>query len=392
LTAEEKAEGLVLAPRERQKIAIIVGADNPFRGDITFNQFAGIFRGEITDWSELGGEPGPIELVDRPITSDTRQALQRYGIFQQAPFVASASAIELSDDTTTAIVERLGTAGISYAIADQVTNVPGVRLVPMHGTLPNDPRYPYSQPLSYAYKSPASPVVTAFLGTAAAPVASATTPTAADPVVGATPVAGQATDDRGLAWWLLLFPVLGGLLLWFLLRSRPKPVIPMPVTQLPVTPVPITPVPVEPVPVEPVIAPILPAILDEPSPGVKLYEERLVAGKTRQKVGDVILDKRVETEQVQIAVPIKTDRVVIEHSAGTNAGLVVASDVDFGVGEVRIETYEETPDIHKEAFVYEEVRIRKEIDRETVNIEETIRREELDIDMQGPSGVAKVDA
>ena len=44
-----------------------------------------------------------------------------------------------------------------------------------------------------------------------------------------------------------------------------------------------------------------------------------------------------------------------------------------------MEVYEETPEIRKEAFVREEVRVRKEIDREVVNAEETVRREELDV-------------
>ncbi|MBW4513352.1 MAG: DUF2382 domain-containing protein [Scytonematopsis contorta HA4267-MV1] len=45
--------------------------------------------------------------------------------------------------------------------------------------------------------------------------------------------------------------------------------------------------------------------------------------------------------------------------------------------------YEETPDIHKETVVREEVRIRKEVETSTAEAQETIRREELDIDSEG---------
>ena len=38
-----------------------------------------------------------------------------------------------------------------------------------------------------------------------------------------------------------------------------------------------------------------------------------------------------------------------------------------------METYEETPDIHKEAVLREEVRIRKEVERDTVEAKETLR-------------------
>ncbi|MCY7320322.1 MAG: substrate-binding domain-containing protein, partial [Phormidesmis sp. CAN_BIN36] len=63
LTAEEKARGFVVAPQKRHKIAIVVGPENSFTGDLTFKQFAQIFQGEITDWSEVGGSPGRIQLI-----------------------------------------------------------------------------------------------------------------------------------------------------------------------------------------------------------------------------------------------------------------------------------------------------------------------------------------
>jgi len=48
-----------------------------------------------------------------------------------------------------------------------------------------------------------------------------------------------------------------------------------------------------------------------------------------------------------------------------------------------MEIYEETPDIHKEAFVREEVKVKKVVEQETVETQETIRREELDIEGDG---------
>jgi phosphate transport system substrate-binding protein len=66
LDQEELAQGLVEVPISREKIAIIVSAENPFQGDLTFDQFAQIFRGEITNWSQIGGPDLPIKFVDRP--------------------------------------------------------------------------------------------------------------------------------------------------------------------------------------------------------------------------------------------------------------------------------------------------------------------------------------
>ncbi|KAM3091425.1 DUF2382 domain-containing protein [Phormidesmis sp. 146-35] len=124
---------------------------------------------------------------------------------------------------------------------------------------------------------------------------------------------------------------------------------------------------------------------------LKLYEERLIANKTRQKAGEVAIGKRVETETARVSVPVEKERVVIERTTPVNAGTTVAPDADaFAEGEVaRVEVYEETPDIHKEAFVREEVRVRKEVDQQTVQAEEQLRREELDVNTQGRPVVDK---
>ncbi|MDZ7956411.1 MAG: DUF2382 domain-containing protein [Aulosira sp. DedQUE10] len=117
----------------------------------------------------------------------------------------------------------------------------------------------------------------------------------------------------------------------------------------------------------------------------KLYEERLIANKNRVKAGEVTVGKRIETETAQVSVPIQKERVVIERVTPTAVDAVVdMRESQFQEGEVaRIEVYEETPEIRKETFVREEVRVRKVVDSNTVEAEETIRREELDIDTSG---------
>jgi len=120
---------------------------------------------------------------------------------------------------------------------------------------------------------------------------------------------------------------------------------------------------------------------------LRLYQERLVAEKRRQKTGEVSVGKHIETETARVAVPVEKERIVIERHAPTVSRTTVApGEANFQSGEVaRLETYEETADFHKEAFVREEVSVRKEVDQETVEAEGTIRREELDIDAHGLS-------
>ncbi|MEM9089377.1 MAG: DUF4912 domain-containing protein [Cyanobacteria bacterium P01_F01_bin.53] len=169
LTAEEKTQGLVEVPLARHKIAIVVSPENSFSGDLTVEQFGQLFRGEIQDWSELGGSAGAIRFVDRPEVSDTRQAFKNYPVFQGAPFQTGSNAAVVDADQTDAVVKALGEDGLGYAIVDQVTDRSDVRILSMHEVLPTDARYPFSQPLTYVYKGPEPNLaVQSFLGYATA--------------------------------------------------------------------------------------------------------------------------------------------------------------------------------------------------------------------------------
>jgi ABC-type phosphate transport system substrate-binding protein/Flp pilus assembly protein TadD len=170
LSDAEKAQNLTEVPISREKIAIIVGRDNPFQGDLTFGDFARIFRGEITNWSQIGGPDLPLRFIDRPAASDVRRALGDYEVFKQQAFQAGGNAMVVGEDSTAAVVRELGKDGISYAIASEVLNQSAVRPVTMHSTQPDDPRYPYSQPRNYVYRGEASIPVEAFLGFATSPI------------------------------------------------------------------------------------------------------------------------------------------------------------------------------------------------------------------------------
>ncbi|CDN11306.1 hypothetical protein RintRC_1669 [Richelia intracellularis] len=164
LTPEEKAQGLKQIVLHRDKIAIIVGKENPFQGSLTIEQFARIFRGEITDWSELGGSPGKIQFIDRPTASDIRQAFLNYPVFQKGKFATGANAIQIDTDDTAKIIEKLGKDGISYVPSLQLTNVSTVRTLSLHKIQPDNPKYPFSLPSVYIYRQNPSPQVNTFLG------------------------------------------------------------------------------------------------------------------------------------------------------------------------------------------------------------------------------------
>lgn len=118
---------------------------------------------------------------------------------------------------------------------------------------------------------------------------------------------------------------------------------------------------------------------------VQLYEERLVVDKEREKTGEVAIGKRVETVTERVAVPLEKERLVIEHLPAQ--GQVTPGADAFQEAEVRVELFEETPEIRKQVVVREEVTIRKEVEQQTVDAAETLRREELAVETHGDSVV-----
>lgn len=117
---------------------------------------------------------------------------------------------------------------------------------------------------------------------------------------------------------------------------------------------------------------------------IELYEERLVVDKEREKAGEVAIGKRVATETASVSVPVERERIVVEHRNAVDGTVVNPSQVDFNGGEVaHMEVYEETANIEKQAFVREEVNIRKEVEQDIVEARENIRREELKVKADG---------
>jgi len=117
---------------------------------------------------------------------------------------------------------------------------------------------------------------------------------------------------------------------------------------------------------------------------IKLYEERLMVNKQRAKTGAVSVGKRVETDTAQVSVPVERERVVVERTNVTDGTVVTPGTANFADGEVaRMDVYEETASIDKQAFVREEVKVRKEVEHDSVEARETVRREELEVETDG---------
>ena len=75
LKDEEKAEGLTETVLAYDGIAIIVNPENPVT-DLSLEDIAKIYTGEITNWSEVGGNDAEIVLIGREAGSGTRDGFE----------------------------------------------------------------------------------------------------------------------------------------------------------------------------------------------------------------------------------------------------------------------------------------------------------------------------
>ena len=139
-----------------------------------------------------------------------------------------------------------------------------------------------------------------------------------------------------------------------------------------------------------------PAPAPAPSPSaeqpIQLYEERLVTSKQRIKTGEVKISKHTVTETTDNNIPITREKVIIEIES-IYAG---QTKVDFGDAEVaadgtvRMGIYEEQAEVCRRIVPYQNVSVRKEVVQDVVNTQQTVRREELDVQTQGDPDIAWV--
>jgi len=96
-------------------VAVVVNPDNPIE-DLTKDQLISIYKGEIADWSEVGGLNEPIVVVGREAGSGTR------GAFEELLEIEDECQYALELDSTGTVVAKVAsTAGaIGYISLDMV--------------------------------------------------------------------------------------------------------------------------------------------------------------------------------------------------------------------------------------------------------------------------------
>lgn len=120
---------------------------------------------------------------------------------------------------------------------------------------------------------------------------------------------------------------------------------------------------------------------------LRLHEERLSVNKERVQTGEVNVGKHVVEEQQTIEVPVECEEVYVERrpvneevSPGTS-GLTEKGVYDDGQ-TIHVPVSEERVEVSKKDVVSEEIVVGKRKVQDTEVVNETVRREEADIEEQ----------
>ena len=131
LKAEEKEAGLTGTVLAYDGIAVIVNPENTVE-DLTVEQIAAIYKGEITNWSEVGGMDAEIVLVGREAGSGTRSGFEE--IVGVEDLCQYRQELTSTGDVITAVSQNPGAIG--YASLASVKDT--VKAIKVGGVAPSD--------------------------------------------------------------------------------------------------------------------------------------------------------------------------------------------------------------------------------------------------------------
>lgn len=134
LKDDEKASGLVETVVALDGIAIVVNPENPV-SDLDVDTIAKIYTGEITNWSELGGNDAPIAVLGRDAASGTRGAFEEIlGIEDQCVYLNEYASTGDVVGNVASNPNAIGYASLS-AVDETVTAVAINGVVPTEETV-----------------------------------------------------------------------------------------------------------------------------------------------------------------------------------------------------------------------------------------------------------------
>ena len=127
----EKEQGMVATTLAYDGIAVIVNPENTVE-DLTVEQIAAIYKGEVTNWSEVGGIDAEIVLIGREAGSGTRSGFEEIVDVEDA--CQYRQELTSTGDVITAVSQNPGAIG--YASLASVKDT--VKAIKVGGVAPSD--------------------------------------------------------------------------------------------------------------------------------------------------------------------------------------------------------------------------------------------------------------
>ncbi len=127
LKDEEAADGLTAETLALDGITVIVSADNAVE-NLSLEQITGIYSGEITNWSEVGGDDLAIALIGREESSGTRDGFESIT-------GTDGSFLDQELTSTGAVITAVGSSAnaIGYASLSAVEGQSDVKAITVDG-------------------------------------------------------------------------------------------------------------------------------------------------------------------------------------------------------------------------------------------------------------------
>lgn len=113
---------------------------------------------------------------------------------------------------------------------------------------------------------------------------------------------------------------------------------------------------------------------------LRLHEEKLNVDKERVQTGEVNVGKHVVQDEQTVEVPVKREEVHIERRAATDETAATGEVFNDENDNIHIPVMEEHVEVTKRPVVSEEIVVKKHEVNEMETVNETVRREEADID------------
>lgn len=163
----EQAKGLGVDPVETviglDGIAVIVSLDNPVQ-DMTLEQLGAVYRGEITNWKDLGGNDAPIVLIGRDTSSGTYEFFAEAAVGEGNEYSKEMRNLQSSQaivDEVASNANAIGYVGMGYV--DPKIHV--VSLDGVEGSVDNvkNGSYPLSRGLNMYSNGAPTGLVAAYL-------------------------------------------------------------------------------------------------------------------------------------------------------------------------------------------------------------------------------------